>query len=324
MSALSWLRIADLVEGAAVEGFYAVRDANLQFTTAGKPYMRLILADASGTIVANLWDITTDEQKTVAAGDIVKVRGQVESYRSALQLKLSNLRRATAADKIDASRFLPVTPGDRQALRQEWLRLANSIKDADYRQLLADFAGDEVFMDAFCRAPAAKENHHAYVGGLLEHTVSVARLAEALIAGRTASVNADLLFAGALLHDVGKVWELRADAIIEYTDTGRLVGHLVLGCLCVQERAKRLGQFPSLKLDLLLHMILSHHGQREFGSPVLPAIPEALALHHLDNLDAKTNAAQHLIGKDTNSRSRWTERSWMLDTALFKGINNSI
>ncbi|MCX7935154.1 MAG: HD family phosphohydrolase, partial [Planctomycetota bacterium] len=116
--------------------------------------------------------------------------------------------------------------------------------------------------------------------------------------------------------------ELRADAVIEYTDTGRLLGHLVLGCICVHERARRLGQFPALKLDLLLHMILSHHGQREFGSPVLPAIPEALALHHLDNLDAKTNAARRLLDKDANQRSRWTERSWMLDTALFKGNAN--
>ncbi len=319
MASSSLQRVAEFTEGMAAEGFYAVREASLQTTSAGKPFLRLTLGDASGAILANLWDITTDEQRTIAAGDIVKVRGQVEIYRGSLQLKLTHLRRATAADKIEAERFLPVAPGDHQAMRQEWLHLIGRIDDADYRRLLEDFAADETFMAAFCRAPAAKENHHAYLGGLLEHTLHVAQLAEAFVAARTVSVNASLLLTGALLHDVGKIDELRAEVAIEYTDAGRLVGHLVLGCLRIQERASRLGQFPPLKLDLLLHMILSHHGQREFGSPVLPAIPEALALHHLDNLDAKTNAARRLLDKDANTRSRWTERSWMFDTALFKG-----
>ena len=192
------------------------------------------------------------------------------------------------------------------------------IGDGPLRALLENFFGDAEFREKFAAAPAAMRNHHAYLGGLLEHTVSVARLAESLLAQRP-ELDADLLRAGVLLHDAGKVEELAAGAALHYTDAGYLLGHVALGALMVECRAARVKDFPGRTRLLLLHLLLSHHGRREFGSPVLPATAEALALHHLDNLDAKVNAAAHFSESAPGDRENWTEYIKMFEGRLYTG-----
>lgn len=310
--------LRDIDEGEAIEGFYAVRDASLQTTSTGKPYIRMTLSDASGTVLANAWDAGKDVFDGFTAGDVIKIRATGESYRGKMQLKVAQLRLAHASE-YDPGAFLPVTEADIGALRDELRRLVESISDADYQRLLETFFGDDELVERFAFAPAAKANHHAYVGGLLEHTISIAHLCDMFCQTSTTPLNRDLLLAGALLHDIGKIDELQAKTAIEYSDRGMLLGHLMIGTLMVEARVAQLADFPEEKCWLVQHMILSHHGRHEYGSPVLPAIPEAFALHHIDNLDAKTVAARRTIDEDAENDRSWTDRSWMLETRLFKG-----
>ncbi|MBN2712125.1 MAG: HD domain-containing protein [Planctomycetes bacterium] len=311
-------KIGELKEGIQFEGFYAVRDANLLTTSSGKPYIRMSLGDSTGNVSANMWDASQEIFNSFAVGGVVKVRAMVETYRGNIQLKISAIRPAHDSE-YDKSSFIATTGADVDELKKELFALIDSIGDKDYRALMKAFFDDASILDKFAIAPAAKENHHAYIGGLLEHTMSLAKICDVFCKTTSTQLNRDLLICGALLHDIGKITELGATTAIEYTDAGKLLGHLVIGTMMVEDKARDLGDFPEIKKWLVMHMILSHHGKREYGSPVLPAIPEALALHHIDNLDAKTVAARRMIDADAENEREWTERSWMLETQLYKG-----
>ncbi len=313
---MNQVKIKDFTEGDMLEGFYAVKDASLQTTASGKSYIRITLSDSTGAISGNLWDASRELFATFAVGSIIKTRFAVESYRGKLQVKLDKLRLA-AEEEIDYSEFIPVTSFDISELWEEFYGYIATIADADYKRILEFIFADSELCERFRRAPAAKNNHHAFIGGLLEHTVSLLRYAAAFVTASPQKLDRDLLLAGTMLHDIGKIEELGVGVIIEYTDKGKLLGHLIIGSMLVEKTAGALRGFPEEKKCLLQHMILSHHGKFEYGSPVLPAIPEAFALHHLDNLDAKTVAACRILAED-ESGSSWTERSWMLDTMLYK------
>lgn len=315
-------KLRDLREGEVFEDFLALQDASLQLSSRGSHYIRMSLADASGSLAATMWDATPDLFASVRVGVVVKVRAVAETYRGALQLKVDKLRPAHESE-VDPASFLPSTPADLGALEADLRRLVASISDADYKRLLDSFFTDDALWQKFRRAPAAKQNHHAYLGGLLEHTVSIAKLADMFCATSSTPLNRDLLLAGAFLHDIGKVEELGVTATIGYTDVGSLIGHLNIGVLMVENRCRVLPDFPDIKKYLVMHLILSHHGKHEYGSPVLPATPEALALHHIDNLDAKTVAARRQIDEDPDAEAHWTAKSWMLETRLFKGSTTS-
>lgn len=315
--ALANPKIAELTEGMAFDGFYVVRDSSLQTAINGKQYIRLSLGDATGVLPGNMWDATQEMFQCCVPGDVIKVRAMTEMYKNKLQAKVVQLRSAHSSE-VDPESFLPRSPADLGKLREGLLSMVDALPDPDYRALGKSFFDDRAFLDRFSRTPAAKENHHAYIGGLLEHSMHVAALAENF--AQSAPVNRDLLVLGAILHDVGKVEELSAVTTIEYTDVGRLIGHLVLGSIMVERRAATIEGFPEMKRRLIQHLILSHHGRFEYGSPVLPKTPEALALHHLDNLDAKVEAARRIITQDTDGQRSWTDKSWMLETMLYKGL----
>ena len=313
--------LAELAEGAFFEGYYAIRESSLHAAVNGKRYIRLTLGDSSGQLAGNVWDATQDLHLSIPAGSIVKAQGLVETYKGRRQAKVTAIR-PTHASEINGLSFIPRSSADPRQLRDEMAAITLRVQDADYQRLLRAFLDDPEFIGHFSRAPAAKEVHHAYLGGLREHAVNVARMARHLCDSPAgAGLDASLLLTGALLHDIGKLREYRYDVTIDKTDIGRLLGHITLGVIMVEERSAALPGFPEAKRRLLQHLILSHHGTHEFGSPVLPATPEALALHHLDNLDAKTDIARRLINDDPDPRRRWTDRAWMLDTALFKGFD---
>ncbi len=309
--------LQELADGMPVEGFFAVREMTLRETRTGTRYIRLILADATGTMVANVWDASEELHQSLTGAEVVKVRASVETYRNALQMNVARIR-AAAPHEIDRSALVPETPCDREALREELRGLVDTITDEDYLAICHQFLDDAEWLESFSQAPAARTLHHAYLGGLLEHTVSVMRIADRY-ASVTPSVRRDLLLAGAFLHDIGKVSELQVATAIDYTDEGTLVGHLIQGLLAIEARIAQLPSFPPEKRNLLYHLVLSHHGRHEYGSPVLPAVPEAVALHHLDNLDAKVFAAHKAIDEDTDPTRHWTQRSYALDTRVFKG-----
>lgn len=309
--------VSEFKAGEEVDIVLQVREASRGTTKRGSPYMRLILADRTGSIEARKWDCSDEDMSLFAPGARVRVKGAIESYNQRNQIKIANAR-AAAPEEVRPGQLQQTTSYDVEELKAELLRLAKTVKDKDLLGLLKAFLSDGELMERFSKAPGAVLYHHAYVGGLLEHTVWVTRQAEA-IASVNPRLRRDLLIAGAVLHDLGKMYELAVEPMIDRTDAGYLIGHIVLGAIAVAEKIRSLCSFPpDLKLELL-HLVLSHHGEQQYGSPVSPATPEALALHHIDNLDAKVQAADAAIEAPAAPGARWTDYSKMLGVRLFRG-----
>lgn len=307
--------LSELEDGDTFDGFYVIKEASFQTAVNGKNYIRMTLGDASGTLSANIWDATREIYQLCPAGEPAKIQGVAESYKGKTQIRIIRIRPAHESE-VDLTRFLPRSRRPEAEMREELLARVASLKDRDYKAAGEAFFHDAALMDRFARLPAAREVHHARLGGLLEHTLGVARLAEEF--SRDGRVNRDLLLLGALLHDVGKVEELTARFAIEYSDRGKLLGHLYIGAEMAAERCRALPAFPAGKLALIQHLILSHHGKFEFGSPVLPKIPEAFALHHLDNLDAKVDTANRLLSEINDPEKNWTDYCRPLETSLYR------
>lgn len=305
------VNISDLAEGAQVDEVFLVREGSLRQTRSGGLYIAATLADASGRIPLRAWDAREEQAGVFRAGAYARVRGRVETYQGALQLVADAFRTVEPGD-VDPADFLPASEADPAELEKRLLALCDSVRDAGLRALLAAFFRDEEFMVRFRRAPAASEYHHACLGGLLEHSLAVAEAA-AQLAGQRGDLDRDLLVAGALLHDVGKERELSSGpAAFDYTDEGRMLGHVLLGTMEVGRRAAAVGNLSPRTRLLLLHLVASHHGQREYGAPVLPCTPEALALHHLDNLDAKVRASREAAAPAGDPLAEWSEFRRML------------
>ena len=307
--------LSDLRDGDEFEGFYVVRESNFQTAVNGKNYIRMLLGDSSGSLLANLWDANRELFQLCPSGSVIKIQGTAECYKGKPQVKLARFRPAHESE-VDPDRFIPKGARDIGEMRDEILAFVDSLSDRNYKALGEAFFRDSKLMDRFSRSPAAREIHHAWLGGLAEHTLNVTRLADDF--AKTARINRDFLVLGALLHDVGKIEELSIKFAIDYTDRGKLLGHIYIGAEMLAERAKGVANFPRAKLNALQHLILSHHGRLEFGSPVLPKIPEAFALHHLDNLDAKVETANRLLNEMPDPEKRWTDFNRALETALYR------
>lgn len=306
--------LGSLRDGDSFEGFYVVKESSFQTAVNGKNYIRMTIADSSASLMANIWDANRDLYNLCPAGCVVKILGVAENYKGKPQVRIGRFRPAHDSE-VDLDSFLPRSDNDIDAMREEILSLVDSIRDRDYQTLAQAFFGDRDLLDRFARSPAARDLHHAFLGGLLEHTLNIARMADAFAA--KARVNRDLLLLGALLHDIGKTDELSAKFTIDYTDRGKLLGHLYIGAEMAGKRAAGIPGFPDEKLVLVQHLILSHHGKYEYGSPVLPKIPEAFALHHLDNLDAKVETANRLLDGITDPEKSWTDFSRALESQLY-------
>jgi 3'-5' exoribonuclease len=310
--------VNQLVEGGAVDSTFVVKSKRV-FEFKQKPghYLSLVFSDKSGEIAARMWDRVEDVVSTFEEGDVVAVQGRVEKYQSKLQVIVAQLARVEAA-MVDSSEMLPHTDRDVNALADELAAMIDSVKQPALRALLATVFGDEERGAAFRQAPAAKSMHHAYLGGLLEHTVSVIGFCDA-VAQRYPQIDRDLLVAGAALHDIGKLIELKYDQAIEYTDLGQLVGHLVLGMEFVQEQIAAIEDFPSDLSRCLLHMILSHHGEQQFGAVVPPRTLEAWALHYAENMDAKINRVATLCKQAAEADQVWSEYDRVIASRLYVG-----
>ncbi len=307
--------LASLQDGDNFDGFYVIKESSFQTAVNGKNYIRMSIADASATLMANIWDANRDLFNLCPAGSIAKIQGVVENYKGKTQVRVGRFRPAHDSE-VNLEDFLPKTTRDVEAMRREFLAVLDTLKDRDYRTLAESFFLDAAIMNRFARSPAARDLHHSFLGGLLEHTLSVTRMAAAFAA--TAEVNRDLLVLGAMLHDIGKIEELTAKFSIEYTDRGKLLGHICIGSQMIGERAAGLDRFPEEKLWLVQHLVLSHHGRHEWGAPVLPKVPEAFALHHLDNLDAKVETSNMLLDGLTDPEKNWTDFSRALETQLYR------
>ncbi|MBT3169353.1 MAG: HD domain-containing protein [Candidatus Cloacimonetes bacterium] len=267
-------------------------------------YIRLKLADNSGTITANVWNNAQSISEKFKEGDVIRIKGEVRSYKKQLQLSVKKLK---ALDEVefDLVDFLESTPKDVNNLSERLFKFIDEISDNYLKKLLQNIFENKVFFTEFAKSPAAKTWHHNYIGGLLEHSIAVAGICE--YASHNYNVNRDLLITGALLHDIGKVREYTTKPQIDFSVEGRLVGHIPLGDRIVCEYVAGIDNFPPDLLMKLRHLILSHHGEYEKASARLPQTLEATVLHYADNLDAQTIGIQQLIGSSQKDDAEWTE-----------------
>ena len=314
------LFIKDLQDGQQVNDLFLVSKKNYAETKAGKPYLALTLMDKSGEIEARVWEGAQQLNELVEVGRIFMTLAQVKQYRDQLQLNISSLRVYDAEDVL-LEEFMPSSNRPSSDMKAELTVLLGTIEDTFLDRLLSNiFQGD--VLQHFMTAPAAKMMHHAYLGGLAEHTLSVTLIARSMC-DHYPELDRDLLTAGSLLHDIGKIEEFDFSTVpFAYTDPGRLVGHLVLGSEMVRRHAAEIAGFPADRLNNLIHMILSHHGRYEFGSPCLPMTREAILLHHLDDMDAKMNLIDKLSAQVEAGHYQWSDYQRSLERfLLLKGMD---
>lgn len=309
--------VKDIAERDWVEAPFLVRDKIVGMAKNGKSYMTLKLMDRTGEVEGRVWDRVDEISAQFAKDDFVRIAGKASVYMGKMQLVVQELGRLEE-QAVDLSDFLPVSTRKLDEMFEQLQTIVASLVNPHLRKLMEAFLTDRKFMAGYTRAPAAKTMHHAYLGGLLEHSLAVAVLADDLCQ-RYADLDRDLLVVGALLHDVGKVEELRYQRSFEYTDTGKLLGHIVIGVEMVDVRVRHLPGFPLELAVLLKHLLLSHHGQYEFGSPKRPKTMEAVILSFLDDLDSKINGVRTHIEKEPDSDSPWTQYHRLYDRYFFKG-----
>ena len=307
--------------GETLDQVFLVRDKDLRTTTSGSLYVTCTLCDKTGYIPARMWQASESIYNSLPVDGFLQVKGRTESYKGTLQL-IMDACRPYSAEKVDMGEFLPATEHDAQEMWDELVQILRGIKDRKLRLLIKKFVEDEQFVEKFKRAPAAMQMHHPFLGGLLEHTLSVARAAKAILP-LYPLVNADLVLAGVFLHDMGKTDELSYALGFNYTDRGQLVGHITMAAMWVEQKvaeieAETSEKFPERTRDVIQHIILSHHGVHEFGSPKLPAVPEAFFIHYLDNLDAKMYMTTSAIENDPDQEASFTSYSRQLQTRIYK------
>jgi 3'-5' exoribonuclease len=310
--------VADLKEGERIDDLFLVKSAKLGETRVGKPYLVVTVMDRSGEISGPVWDSVEALQALCTPGEVIRLVGTVQSYREKLQLKIDTVYKESQ-EEIDPGLFFPASIRNRQEMADELHGMIQNVSNQFLKKILVHFFKKGEWWDRFQEAPAAKAIHHAYVGGLLEHSLSVARIGN-FLAKHYEGVDRSLLISGALLHDIGKLEELSmVSGVVDYTARGRLKGHLVIGSEMVALAAGKIRDFPEELLEQLQHLILSHHGRQEFGSPTVPMTVEAFILSFLDDLDAKMNITEQLRRKMEGSELSWTEYQRSLERYLYLG-----
>jgi 3'-5' exoribonuclease len=307
--------VSDLAPDATITSFFLVCEKELRSTRDGKLFLRLELSDRSGTIEGRLWDNVEALAHVFDRDDIVKVQARVDNYKNKLQLVVEKLRRAEPAE-VDLADYFPHTAEDIEQLYGRLRGHVAAIKNPWLSRLVSGVVEDPAISPRLKRAPAAKMMHHAFLGGLLEHIVSLCDLGR-VVAQHYPELDVDLLITGAILHDIGKLDELCYERAIHYTDDGQLLGHIILGLEQVTERMNGIEGFPADCKTLVKHLLISHHGQYEFGSPKLPMFREALVLHYLDDLDSKMAAARAVLGAQGGEEG-WTAFSSALNRRLLR------
>ena len=303
--------IQDYREGDRISGIYLCKHKQAAVTKNGKAYENLILQDKTGTIDGKIWDPNSAGISDYEAMQYVEIGGDVTSFQGALQFNIKRLRVASEGEYIPAD-YLPVSKKEIPKMVAELRAIIASIKNPYLKQLLeAFFEKDADFIKAFCNSSAAKSVHHSFVGGLLEHSLSVTKLCDYYCSAYPI-LKRDLLLTAAMLHDIGKTREFSAFPENDYTDEGNLIGHIVMGCEMVGEKAATIEGFPVSLLNEIKHCILAHHGEFEFGSPKKPGLVEAMALHMADNTDAKMETFTELF--EQNAETGWLGFNRFLDS----------
>ena len=309
--------VKDIKAGDKINEIFLAAEKNLAYSQKGSPYLNLRLRDRTGEVDGKVWDNALDWDKAFKKGDLIRIQARALSFKNAVQVSIIDLK-TVADDEVALADYFPVARGDLGEMFAGIQAYVGQVNTPCLSHLLKAFFNDEALAALFRRAPAAKGFHHGYIGGLLEHTLSVVRLLE-MAAGHYPGVNRDLLLTGGLLHDIGKIYEFSYERIVEYSDPGRLIGHIVMGVEMVNAKIATIPDFPEQMSLELRHLILSHHGILEYGSPKRPKTIEALIVHFMDDLDAKVNAFQETIREARDEGTRWTPYHRLFDRYIYKG-----
>jgi 3'-5' exoribonuclease len=309
--------LKDIKQGEKVASTFLVAEKNMAFSLKGSPYLNVRLKDKTGELDGKVWDNAMELDQQFKKGDIIYIEGKAANYKNSIQISIVKIVK-NAWEDVEPADYLPAAKGEVVAMFDEMLAYVEKIQTKPLQDLLQAFFRDQKTVELFQRAPAAKGFHHIYLGGLLEHTLSVVRLLEK-VSEHYPTLNKDMLITGGILHDIGKIYEFSYDHIIDYSDEGRLIGHIVMGVEMIDKKIDNIPDFPPQLALELRHIILSHHGEFEFGSPKRPKTLEALVVHYIDDLDAKFNAFQILITDSTNTDSDWTNYNRLLERFIYKG-----
>ncbi|HHY48020.1 MAG TPA: HD domain-containing protein [Firmicutes bacterium] len=310
--------VSDLKPGQGVSSPFLAKDKQLiGFANRQGQFLQATLADKTGEIKAVMWESAESAFSAFEDGDIVWVEGQIKTYKGSPQVTIHDIR-SCEAGSYNLEDFLPRTSKDTEFLLQKLRDEAASVKDPFLWMLLESFLDDPGFVNAFLAAPAAKSIHHAYLGGLIEHTANVVDIVVHM-AQIYPALDRDLLVAGAILHDVGKVVEYRFDGLLDVTDEGRLLGHIVIGDRMVSEKIKMIEDFPKELEMKLRHMVISHHGAYEYGSPRRPKFAEACVLHYADNMDAHTARFIQIQEANKNRSAHWSPYDSVFERYVYLG-----
>ena len=303
-------------EGNHISDIYLCKTKQIQLTKTGKEYGNLILQDKTGTIEAKIWDLSSPGVGEFDAMDYVHIEADVTLFQNANQLNVRRIRTAREGEYVEAD-YLPVSKKEIGKMYEELLGFVRSVKNPWLNQLLSGyFVEDKEFAKAFQFHSAAKTVHHGFVGGLLEHTLSVVNLCD-YYAGYYKTLNRDLLLTAAMFHDIGKMQELSRFPENDYTDDGQLLGHIMIGTEMISERIRQIPDFPPRLASELKHCILAHHGELEYGSPKKPALLEALALNFADNTDAKMETMIEALAAGGTNKG-WLGYNRLLETNIRK------
>jgi 3'-5' exoribonuclease len=308
--------ISDCVrqENKIVTASFVVVSKQIKPKKTGEPYLALTLGDRTGQLEAKMWDNVEEVLEAFEQDDFLKIKGLVNKYKNRFQLTIHKLRKLGESE-IDFSDYLPKTTKNVDELWQALAGFVASIQNSYLQSLLQAFMADPEIAAAYRNAPAAKTLHHAFIGGLLDHVVSLCRSCD-LMCRNYPQVNRDLLLSGAFLHDIGKIHELTYNRSFSYTTRGQLLGHMVIELEMLQAKLALVPGFPPELKAMLEHLIISHHGQYEFGSPKLPMFPEALVLHYLDDLDSKMESMRAHFEREADLESPWTSYNASLGRPL--------
>ena len=296
--------VSDLQPNQIITSTFLVQAKDVRFKKTGEGYLSLSLSDKTGEVEAKIWENVEEFTPLFERDDFIKVKGAVQVFRKKPQLTVHKLRRLEETE-VDLGDFFPRSARDPEEMWQELEAVAAAIQNPHLGALLSKIIGDPEIATRLRQAPAAKTLHHAYIGGLLEHILSLCRLAK-LVLQNYPGLDEDLVIAGVLLHDLGKIYELSYARSFGYTSDGQLLGHMILEIEILHKKLADMPDFPRPLQTLLEHLIISHHGQYEFGSPKLPMFPEALLLHYIDDLDSKLQGMQTLIAKEAALEGDWT------------------
>ena len=311
--------INQIEPGQTIDDIYIVKDPILRSTTRGDLYIAMFLSDRTGQLNGRMWQATETIYRSLPKPGFVHIKGRSELYQNNLQIVINNVA-VVDPGKIDIDDFLPRTKKDTKQMFEEVKETVGRIENAQLKSLTKAFLDDNELMEKFCNSPGGMKLHHDYIGGLLEHTHNMLRVAVAILP-LYPDVQPDLVLAGIFLHDIGKTEELAYDMAFSYTDSGQLIGHISKSLLMINQKADSLRsggtQIEQAILDAIGHIILSHHGAYEFGSPKLPATAEAFMVYYIDGLDAKINQVTSAIDKEVGD-SNWTAWQNSLQTRLYR------